>query len=151
LENVSKEAEREALAARFLTTFNALGITDVAWPNKAFETPTRKTFLVFNIVERGVVRHGIGLNYFKRHFGTVQVDIYVPQDEGTKVSRVLTDAMEAEYETLELPTGDGEMIKFQSPASRSMATNEIRAQNLDDNWDRYMFEAPFYRDQLVEK
>jgi hypothetical protein len=32
-----------------------------------------------------------------------------------------------------------------------MATNEIRAQNLDDNWDRYMFEAPFYRDQLVEK
>jgi hypothetical protein len=43
------------------------------------------------------------------------------------------------------------MMFFQTPTSHSMATNEVRAANLDDNWDRYVFEAPFYRDHSGRK
>jgi hypothetical protein len=32
-----------------------------------------------------------------------------------------------------------------------LALNEQRAANLEDNWDRFIFEAPYYRDQHVEK
>jgi hypothetical protein len=108
-------------------------------------------FVVFSIVDRGDVRLSLGWNYKKRRFGTIQVDIYTPQDEGTKVSREQADAWCLIYDMLELPTSDGEMMFFQTPTSHSMATNEVRAANLDDNWDRYVFEAPFYRDTQVEK
>jgi hypothetical protein len=81
----------------------------------------------------------------------MQIDIYTPQDQGTTRSRQLADRWADAYEMLEILTDDGELIKFQTPSSRVLATNEVRAANLDDNWDRYVFEAPFYRDQLVEK
>jgi hypothetical protein len=81
----------------------------------------------------------------------MQIDIYTPQDQGTKQSREYADVWALHFEMLELPTSDGELIKFQNTTSHPLATNEIRAANLDDNWDRYVFEAPFYRDQYVEK
>lgn len=148
---MSKEAEREALAASFKDMFSTLGVAHIAWPNKPFETPADSTFVEFNIVDRGVTRHGLGRNFFRRNHGTVQVDIYVPQDEGTKVSREFADIMANFYEMYELPTSDGELIKFETPFSHALATNRIRAANLGDNWDRYVFEAPFHRDQHVEK
>jgi hypothetical protein len=148
---VSKETEREAITAHFLSIAEPdLGL-NIAWPNKAFTTPSGQIFVEFNLVDRGVTRHGLGRSFFKRHNGTMQIDIYTPQDQGTKRSRQLADYWALLYEMLELPTSDGEMIKFLNTTSHPLPTNVIRAENLDDNWDRYVFEAPYYRDQLVEK
>lgn len=149
---MSKETERSGLALHF----QGLAAVDVgeliAFPNQPFETPADQFFVVFNIVDRGSVRMSLGAEkYLKRRFGTVQVDLYTPKNEGTKKSRVLADKWEGLYDTINVTLTDGETCVFQTPSSRSLATNEIRAANLDDNWDRYVFEAPFYRDQIVEK
>jgi hypothetical protein len=148
---VSKETERAAISEHFKSVAEPEFGENIAWPNQAFETPQDTMFAVFNIVDRGTIRRSLGRSFTKRSFGTMQVDIYTPKNEGTKESRTLADIWSLVYEMLELTTSDGELIVFQTPSSRAMATNEIRAANLDDNWDRYVFEAPFYRDQNVEK
>ena len=147
---MSRELEREVLAAHFKSVWDpADGV--VAWPNKPFETPKKAQFCVFSIVDRGTVRKSIGVNYFKRYFGTVQLDIYVPQDSGTKPSREISDKLEPIYDSLNLPMGNGQLLVFGTPTGRTLALNEQRAANLEDNWDRFIFEAPYYRDQYVEK
>ena len=149
---MSKETERAGLALHFQTIAEPDLGELIAFPNQAFETPSDQFFVVFNIVDRGSVRRSLGyMKYTKRHFGTVQIDMYTPKNEGTKKSRDLADKWEALYDTINVMLTDGECCVFQTPSSRALATNEVRAANLDDNWDRYVFEAPFYRDQFVEK
>lgn len=147
---MSRETEREALAAHFQTLWEP---TDgpIAWPNKPFETPANSMFCVYSIVSRGTIRRSLGYNFFKRHMGTVQVDIYTPQDQGTKRARQISDVLENAYELLTLPLADDESVIFETPSGRVLDPNVIRASNLDDNWERFVFEAPYYRDQHVDK
>jgi hypothetical protein len=65
---VSKETERAAISAHFKTLVDADFSDAIAWPNKTFVTPKNRMFLVFSIVDRGTVRHGVGISFFKRHF-----------------------------------------------------------------------------------
>jgi hypothetical protein len=147
---VSRETERAALAAHFLSVWLESD-GPIAWPNKPFTTPSGHMFAVYSIVSRGSVRMSLGRSFFKRHFNTLQVDIYTPQDLGTKRSREISDRLEDIYDSLVLVTPDGESLKFSTPTGRVLDPNVIRASNLDDNWDRFVFEAPYHRDQLVEK
>ena len=152
---MSLELERAAIAKHFndVGWDPAWGNREVyiAWPNKPFVTPNDHMFVVFNLVSRGTIRRSLGLSYFKRHLGTMQIDIYTPQDQGTKLSREMSDALELIYDTITLPLNDGEAVVFQTPSSRQLDPNVIRAANLDNNWDRYVVEAPYYRDIHVEK
>ncbi len=91
------------------------------------------------------------MSFFKRNNATLQLDIYTPADQGTSRARKQADRLEGIYEELMLPLSNGQVIKFGTPNSRTLALNEQRAANLDDNWDRYVFEAPYYRDQAVNK
>jgi hypothetical protein len=147
---VSRDTQRAACAAIFLSVWDETA-NPVAWPNKTFETPNKVMFAVFNIVDRGSTRMGLSRSFFKRHHATLQIDIYTPQDEGTKPSRLKAEMLEDLFQDLELLTSDGELLRFGTPFAHTLAPNEIRAVNVDDNWDRYVFEAPFYRDQHVEK
>lgn len=147
---MSRELERKVVADHFKSVWDPADGA-VAWPNKPFETPKKSQFCVFNIVDRGTVRKSIGVSYFKRYFGTMQVDIYIPQDSGTKPSREIADKLEPIYDSLNLPMGNGQLLVFGTPTGRTLALNEQRAANLEDNWDRFIFEAPYYRDQYVEK
>jgi hypothetical protein len=147
---VSRELERQTISDHFLSAWDpADGV--IAWPNKPFETPKKAQFAVFNIVDRGTVRKSLGVDYFKRYFGTMQIDIYVPQDLGTKPSRDIADKLEPIYDSLDLLMSNGQLLVFGTPTARTLALNEQRAANLEDNWDRLIFEAPYYRDQHVEK
>lgn len=148
---MSRETERAAIADHFKDVGWLAADGDVAWPNQPFKTPDNNLFCVFSLVERGTFRRSIGRRFFKRCEGTLQVDIYTPQNQGTKKSREITDRLEDIYEMLELPTSDGEMVIFGTPSTRVLDPNVVRATNLDDNWDRYMFEVPYHRDVHVEK
>jgi hypothetical protein len=123
----------------------------IAWPNKPFETPANSMFCVYSTLSLGTLRRSLGNSFFKRSLGVVQVDIYTPQDQGTKRAREISDRLEGLYEMLVLPLTDGESVQFGTPSGRVLDPNVIRASNLDDNWDRFVFEAPHYRDQHVEK
>lgn len=147
---MSRELERAAISGHFQGVWNPAD-GPIAWPNKPFSTPVNSGFAVFNIVERGTFRKSLGRSFFKRHENTLQIDIYVPIDVGTKPSRVIADRLEDIYQDLVLVLPNGQSVNFRTPSSRVLATNEQRAANLDDNWARYLFEAPYYRDQRVEK
>lgn len=148
---MSREIERETVITHFLTVWNTAD-GPIAVPNQRFTTPIDHFFGDVKIVERGTFRMSLGASFYKRHNSTLQLDMYTPFGEGTKLSRSIADRLELVYEelTLLLP-GGGEFVKFGTPSSRRLAQNRERAENLNDNWDRYVFEAPYYRDQRVEK
>lgn len=151
---MSRNLERKAVTDHFLNFWETLEGTEewpVALPNLEFTTPTNSMFAVVSIVGRGSFRQALGTTFPKRHLSTLQIDIYTPSGRGTKQSRILADALEQEYQDLVINLSDGESLKFGTPTSRTLAMNEQRASNLEDNWDRYMVEAPFYRDQIVIK
>lgn len=148
---MSRELERQAIATHFQDTWNAAD-GPIAWPNKHFDTPNNSSFCVFSILELGSFRRSLGINqFFKRHEGVLQIDIYVPQSHGTKPSREIADRLEPIYQDLLLRLPNGQALVFGTPSARTLAPNEQRAANLEDNWDRYVFEVRYHRDQLVEK
>lgn len=148
---MSRETERDTIISFFKLNWNP---TDgpVAYPNIEFTTPTNQMFAVVDIVEGMTLRKSIGYSqYRKRSTGTLQVDIYTPVGTGTKKSRLIGEALERVFDTIDLVTSDSEVIKFGTPSSRSVPINEQRASNLEDNWDRYVVECPFFRDIDVTK
>lgn len=148
---MSRETERNKIIKFFELNWNPSDGT-VAYPNIEFTTPENQMFAVVNIVEGGTVRKSIGYSqYRKRSMGTLQVDIYTPIGLGTKKSRLIGERLERVFDTIDLATTDGELITFGTPRSRTVPLNEQRASNLEDNWDRYVVECPFYRDIDVAK
>lgn len=148
---MSRETERELLTRHFQLNWNDSD-GPVAWPNMEFTTPTNSMFVVFSLVERVTNRASLGASsYLNRAYGSVQIDIYTPIGKGTKASRVIAERLERVYDSLVLVTTDGEAIHFQTPSSRVLPTNEMRAANLDDNWSRYVVDCPFYRQIIVNK
>lgn len=147
---MSKETERVLLTAHFLSQWNPAD-GKIAWPNKDFTTPSNEMFVVFNILDRGTVRSSLGRTYLKRSFGSLQIDIYTPASMGTSRSRQIADRLENIYDSLDLVTSDGQSVVFGTPSSRVLPPNEQRAANLDDNWDRYVVDLPFKREQMVAK
>lgn len=146
---MSRDLERSKVIMHFQTLWiSANG--PIAIPNQPFTTPANSMYVVLNIVERGSFRKSLGSDFFKRHNSTFQIDIYAPADTGTKKSRQIADQLEPVYQDLILFLTDGETLKFGTPNARVLALNEQRASNLEDNWDRYVIECPYYRDQFVE-
>jgi hypothetical protein len=148
---MSRETERKTIMDHFKLNWNPAD-GPVAWPNIEFATPVNSAFAVVQIVEGGTYRRSIGYSqYLKRSAGTLQIDIFTPQGLGTRNSRLIGERLERVYDTLDLVTSDGEFLRFGTPRSRTLPVNEQRAANLDDNWDRYVVECPFYRDVVVTK
>lgn len=145
---MSRDLERSRIFSHFQSLWNS-GDGPIAVPNQPFTTPTNSMYVVLNIVERGSFRKSLGSHFFKRHMQTLQIDIYTPADQGTKKSRQLADTIEPIYQDLTLILSDNEALRFGTPTARVLASNEQRAANLDDNWDRYVIECPYYRDQFV--
>jgi len=146
---VSRETERKKVMAHFLATWNTAD-GKIAIQNQPFDTPSNSMFATVFLLELGTFRMSLGNTFFKRHSNTLQIDIYSPADSGTTKSRQIADRLESVYQDLVLPLSDGEFVKFGTPAARTLSLNEQRAGNLEDVWDRYLLECPFYRDQFVE-
>lgn len=146
---MSRETERVAVVTHFLSVWNP-NDGPVAIPNQPFSTPENHAYVVLNIVELGTYRMSVGSSFFKRYESTLQIDLYTPADTGTSSSRKIADTLEDVYQDLMLALSDGQTVKFRTPKARVLALNEQRASNLEDNWDRYVIDCPYYRDQLVE-
>lgn len=146
---MSRELERQTLAAHFLSVWQEAD-GPIAWPNQEFLTPNNSGFCVYSLVDMPTFRRSLGFTFSKRYSGILQIDIYTPQNKGTNRAKLIVDRLEDVYEMLVLPMSGG-AIEFGTPTARSLDPNVIRASNLDDNWDRYVFEAPYHRDVIIEK
>lgn len=148
---MSREAERAAITSHFSAAWAAAyPAVPVAWPGHEFTTPANSMFVVFNLVDRGTTRQTLGRTYIKRHRGTLQLDIYAPSGQGTRAMQQMGDFLEDLYDSLDLPAG-ANLIMFRTPGARSVAGNEARASNLEDNWQRLIVECPYDTQNRVEK
>lgn len=72
------------------------GATDIAWPDLKFTIPERESWVRFTCVENDgqqVSMGNPGANRF-RHYGIVTIQVFQPQDQGSKEARQLaTDAL----------------------------------------------------------
>lgn len=147
---MSRETERVLLMAHFEQTWDSAD-GPVAYPNHEFKTPKDSLFAVVSIVDRGSSRESLGQTYYKKHRGTLQVDIYTPLNRGIRPARVIADRLESVYDSLELVTSDSQRVSFYTPTAREIGGNEARAANLEDNWSRYVVEFPFIRHEVFVK
>lgn len=147
---MSRELERQKITQHFETVWNPSD-GPIAWPNQPFETPNDSGFVVISMVDMPTQRRSLGFSFLKRYQGVLQVDIYTPQNKGTKRAKLIVDILEGVYEMLVLPMTNGQTLVFGTPTARQLDPNVIRASNLDDNWDRYMFEVRYHRDQITVK
>lgn len=148
---MSRETERKLIMTHFKLNWDPAD-GPVAYPNVEFDTPVNSKFAVVHIVEGGTFRKSLGYSqYLKRSVASLQIDIYTPAGAGTKASRLIGERLERIYDSLDLVTTDGERVCFQTPSGRTLPINEQRASNLEDNWDRYVVECPFFRDVVVTK
>ncbi len=147
---MSRATERALVMGHFTATWNAAyASVPIAWPNHEFLTPTNQPFAVFNLVDRGTTRESLGRTYFKRHRGTIQVDLYMPLGQGIKWGYAVSDYLETVYDSLDLVTTDNQPVRFRTPTARPIAGNEARASNLEDNWARLVVEIPFDRSEVL--
>lgn len=147
---MSRETERLLLITHFQQTWD-VNDGPVAYPNHEFRTPKDSLFAAVSIVDRGTTRESLGQTYYKKHRGTLQIDIYTPLNRGIAPARIIVDRLEAVYDSLDLVTSDGERVSFYTPTAREIAGNEQRAANLEDNWSRYILECPYTRHDIFVK
>lgn len=141
-------SQRTAITQYFYSNWNEAN-GKVAYPNKAFATPDGEVFLVFNLLSYYRHRASIGRNqWLTRRFGAVQIDIYIPEGQGTHNARALADDLEALFESLSLTTSDNQLIQFGTPNTSAVATNEQRASNLEDSYHRLVMTCEFYTNEV---
>lgn len=146
---MGKEKEREVLLALVKQNWPS-GYGPVAYPNAKFTPPANARWASVEIVTLSTERASLSRDFFKRTTGILQFDLYVPEGLGTKEAREVADFLEDFFQDLVVPCGS-DVIVFETPRSKTLPTNVVRAENLDDNWYRYVVECPFRRDSRVIK
>lgn len=97
-------------------------------------------FTEITILLTGSPRVTLGTSYRKRHFGMLQFDIYTPENQGTRKAELILQMLDEAFDSVQIPTEDGQVIHFQSPSPRNLG-----------NWsqrNRRVMSCPFYRDEL---
>lgn len=147
---MSKETERATIFSELKNVWPSQ-YGAIAWPNLPFVAPTADRWAAAEILTYTTDRASLGRDFFKRTYGSLQIDLFVPDGVGTKEAREVADFLEDHFQDLKLITSDGEAIQFGTPESKTLPVNVARAENLEDNWYRYVVDCPFHRDSHVIK
>jgi hypothetical protein len=95
-------------------------------------------------------RASLGRDYFKRHEGVLQIDLFSPTGLGSSPNLQAVDYLEGIYESLVLVCGT-ENIYFEDISTVQLSINEERATRLNDNWLRHVISCEFRRDSHLIK
>ena len=89
---MSTEATRAVLSQAFADLFAAqYPAVPLSFENRKFSQQAQEPFVDFNIVQTGRERKNIGTNRFVRTKSMVVIEIYVPEDSGTKTLYEMSD------------------------------------------------------------
>jgi hypothetical protein len=147
---MSASTERSAIYQWFSNSWDPNVDGPIAWPNQRFEQPQGELFVVFTLLTFTSNQMSLGANInLYRHFGEVQIDIYVPQNKGVATARTAADKIAGIFRNKSFSTSDGNLITFRTPTFRELAVNETRALNMDDIKYRLIVLCPFQRDEYL--
>lgn len=148
---MGKEAERSALES----AVSDIWVTDfgpIAWTNVPFEVPASGRWASVTILDYDTSRMSLGKEVFlKRTTGSIQIDLFCPQDLGSSLNRRAADFLETYFEDRIIVISVDEKIEFGTPESRESNGVQERQEGTDDNWYRTIVDIPFHRDEVVRK
>lgn len=138
------ESDRVAIVT-FLTSIWQPSWGGIAWPNDNFKIPDAQRWATVAWIESTSDRASLGNDFLVRTYGYLQIDLYEPDQGGTKQQLLIAEEIHNAFLEYVLPTGSGPALEFGVPNSRIPAPNEVRASNLEDNWSRLTISIPFVK------
>lgn len=106
---MSTEALRSTLSDAFSTAWAArYPAIKVSFENRKFTQPRQVSWADFNLVQSYRTRMNIGTKRFVRTKGMIVIEIYAPEDQGTRVLYEMADYIGQELEDTVYPMGNGQ-------------------------------------------
>ena len=130
--------ERRAIEGRLADNFTAL---PVRFDNLPFDQPHDAGFVALSIRAGQARQVSTGPRPLHRHTGTIQLDIFVPEDSGTQVSRAHADSLAAIFRGARFAAGDSGTITCRTP--------RIDTPGVRDGWHLISLRIPYQRDHLA--
>lgn len=142
---MGREAERSTISSAIQEGWKPeFGV--IAWPNQPFVAPPGQRWAQVTILTYSTDRISLGKEHFlKRTIGSVQIDIFCPQDQGAAGNKKISDYLEDFYEDRIFVISTEEKIEFGTPESRETTGVQERQEGTNDNWFRTVVDIPFQR------
>jgi len=130
---------RNAIEARMVANYSTY---KVKFENTKFKPPVNTPWLALTVQDGEAFNASIGTaRRVQRHPGIIQVDIYVPENQGTKTSREIADAVAVIFNTVQFSLGSSGTISTRAPALQGLG--------IEEGWDRKVLSIPFIRDVIA--
>lgn len=151
---MSYSTERAAIAGLF---YDALGseitlitASDIAWEGHKFELPSSGLFVWFQIMNAGANQQSMGgVTNLHRYTGTVQIDLYNREGEGTSQLRALADEIDPVFRQKQISCSDGDTIKFFDVQMIQSSYSSQKSSGRKDSVNRFVLRIPYYRNRYL--
>ncbi len=130
--------ERRAIEGRLADNFATLPIR---FENVPFEQPHDAGFVSLSIRPGQARQASTGPNPLHRYTGTIQVDVFVPEDTGTQAARAHADTLEAIFRGAQFTAGASGTITCRTP--------RLETPMARDGWFQLSLRVPYQRDRLA--
>ena len=114
------EDERRAIEQRFQDNFTTY---PVKYENVPFTQPEGNPWVALTILSGGgeIGSLGTGMtSRLERFSGIIQIDIYTPEDDGTKTAREAADTIAAIFDVVQFEAGSSGKITTRVPSYSTM-------------------------------
>lgn len=132
---MSFEDTRKAIESRLASNWTT---TPIRFENVPF-TETAVPYVALFILDGEGKQISLGTPSLQRWAGLIVVQIFVPQDTGTKTARTYADAIGAIFDRQQFASGNSGTIRSRIPS--------IRRIGITHGWDQTNVTIPFIRDK----
>ena len=120
--------ERRAIEERLSSGFSALPIKH---ENVPFKPPRNSPYIALTILSGEGLNASIGTDRaLLRHAGVIQLDIFVPEDTGTEISRTHGDTLSDLFKNVQFEAGSSGRITTRVPSYSTLGVENAVARSL---------------------
>ena len=136
---MSFEDERVAVEAKMAAEYSS---TTVQYENIPFSQPTDTAWVSLTILSGGgnVDSIGSGTGRLERFSGVIQIDIYVPEDGGTKAARDIADLVHAIFDNKQFSSGSSGTITTRVPSYSTLG--------VEGGWHHSVVSVAYHRSKF---
>lgn len=136
---MSFEDERVAIEGRFAANYSN---TVIKYENIPFTEPVDTAWVTLTILSGGgnVDSIGTGDSRLERFSGVIQIDIYVPEDGGTKTARDIADLVHAIFDNVQFSSGSSGTITTRVPSYSTLG--------IEGGWHHSVVSVAYHRSKF---
>lgn len=135
---MSFEDERRAIEGRFGDNYSA---TPIKWEEHPFDVVEGTPYVALTILSGKGHQASLGgpNSALQRYAGVIQIDIFTPEDSGTKTAKQHADTIEAIFHHVQFSAGNSGTITTRLPWIHKMGVK--------DGWHRFVVNVDYHRDR----